>query len=68
MIQINRHPDFFFRMCLLKQDDEIYMTKSQQVFQDMIEYNKQLFDAFAIIHDKYNQKPELHQAEFNEKG
>lgn len=44
------------------------MTKSQQYFQDMMEYNKKNFDEFKIIHDKYQNIPEKFQDEFNEKG
>lgn len=43
------------------------MTKSQQYFQDMLEYNKELFDEFKEIHDKYALDDSL-QKEFNEVG
>ncbi len=44
------------------------MTKSQQYFQDMMEYNKEIFDNFAKIHDEYSKDPEKFQQEFNEEG
>ncbi len=44
------------------------MTKSQQYFQDMMEYNKEAFDAFKKIHDAYNPKTKENQEEFNEAG
>lgn len=44
------------------------MTKSQEFFQDMMTYNKELFDQFKEIHDKYAEEPEKYKDEFNEKG
>jgi hypothetical protein len=44
------------------------MTKSQQYFQDMMDYNKPAFDAFKIIHDKYPENPKKYQEELNEEG
>lgn len=44
------------------------MTKSQQYFQDMMEYNKEAFDAFKVIHDQYTQDPKKYQDLFNEEG
>lgn len=44
------------------------MTKSQQVFQDMMEYNKELFENFKLIHDKYAADEKTYQQEFNEQG
>jgi hypothetical protein len=44
------------------------MTKSQQFFEDMMTYNKELFDAFKDLHDKYAETPEKYKDEFNEKG
>ncbi len=44
------------------------MTKSQQYFQDMLEYNKKIFDEFKKLHEKYENAPEKFQDEFNEKG
>lgn len=44
------------------------MTKHKQHFKDMMEYNKELFDEFKIIHDKYAIEPEKYKDEFNEKG
>lgn len=44
------------------------MTKSQQYFQDMIEYHKDLFDNFSKIHNEYVQDAKKFQKEFNEKG
>jgi CRISPR/Cas system-associated protein Cas10 (large subunit of type III CRISPR-Cas system) len=44
------------------------MTKSQQYFQDMMEYNKELFDEFKIIHDKFASDEKKYREEFNEVG
>jgi len=44
------------------------MTKSQQYFQDMVEYNKELFDEFKEIHDKFALDEKKYQQAFNEVG
>jgi len=44
------------------------MTKSQQVFQDMMDYNQELFDSFKKIHDEYEKDVKTYQQEFNEEG
>ncbi len=44
------------------------MTKSQQMFEDMMTYNKDIFDQFKEIHDNYALDPEKCKDEFNEKG
>lgn len=44
------------------------MTKSQQYFQDMMEYNKEAFDNFKLIHDKYNVETKEFQGELNKAG
>ena len=44
------------------------MTKSQQYFQDMMEYNKELFDEFKVIHDKFAENEDKYRHEFNEIG
>ena len=44
------------------------MTKHEQYFKDMLTYNKELFDEFKIIHDKYASDPEKFKEEFNKKG
>ena len=44
------------------------MTKSQQYFQDMMDYNKEAFEVFKSIHDKYIQNQKKYQEEFNEEG
>lgn len=44
------------------------MTKSQQYFQDMMEYNQEAFDTFKQIHDKYDPQTKAHQEEFNQVG
>lgn len=44
------------------------MTKHKQCFQDMMDYNKELFEEFKSIHDKYATEPEKFKDEFNEKG
>lgn len=44
------------------------MTKSQQYFQDMMEYNKELFNKFAEIHQKFMQDEKNWKKEFDETG
>ncbi len=44
------------------------MTKSQQYFQDMMDYNKEAFDAFEVIHQQYAQDQKKYQEIFNEEG
>lgn len=44
------------------------MTKSQQYFQDMIDFNKELFVEFKEIHDKYALDEKKYQEAFNEVG
>ncbi|HEX8965841.1 MAG TPA: hypothetical protein VF820_05415 [Patescibacteria group bacterium] len=44
------------------------MTKSQQYFHDMMEYNKKVFEDFKVLHDKYEKDQKKFQDEFNEKG
>lgn len=44
------------------------MPKYQQYFQEMIEYNRDLFNEFKDIHDKYSVDPTEYQEELNEKG
>lgn len=44
------------------------MTKSQQYFQDMLEYNKELFTQFADIHEKFVQDGKKWKEEFDEIG
>lgn len=44
------------------------MTKSQQYFQDMMDYNKELFDRFRDVHDKFAQDENKHKEAFNEIG
>ncbi len=44
------------------------MTKSQQYFQDMMEYHKELFDEFKVIHDKFAMDEKKWRQEFNEVG
>lgn len=34
----------------------------------MVEQNKEAFDAFRPVHDKYTLKPDLNQEEFNNEG
>lgn len=41
------------------------MTKYKQYFNEMIEQNKDVFDAFKVIHDKYMLNPDNNQKEFN---
>lgn len=44
------------------------MTKYKEYFQDMLEYNKELFDEFKEIHDKYSMDQKKWQEEFNKIG
>lgn len=44
------------------------MTKHQQIFQTMLEENKDAFEEFKIIHDAYSNDQEKYQEEFNKKG
>ena len=44
------------------------MTKSQQYFHDMMEYHKELFDEFKMIHDKFVEDEKKYRQEFNEIG
>lgn len=44
------------------------MTKHQQVFQTMLEENKEAFLEFQDVHDRYKEDQEAYQAEFNKKG
>lgn len=44
------------------------MTKSQQYFQDMMDYNKELFDEFKDIHDKFALDEKKYRETFNEVG
>ena len=34
----------------------------------MLDENKDFFDTFKVLHDKYKESPEEHQAEFNIQG
>jgi hypothetical protein len=44
------------------------MTKFKEYFERMIATNKQIFDEFRILHNKYQDHQELLQEEFNKKG
>ena len=44
------------------------MPKYQQYFQEMIEYNQDLFTSFKNLQEKYQKDPALYQDEFNEVG
>ena len=44
------------------------MTKYQQTFQDMLDYNEDLFSAFTKVHELYMQDAKKYQAQFNELG
>lgn len=44
------------------------MTKSLQYFQDMMDYNKELFDEFQSIHDKFAENEQKNKQQFNEVG
>jgi hypothetical protein len=44
------------------------MTKSQQYFQDMMDYNKETFEVFKKVHDAYIKDPQHWQEKLNEEG
>jgi hypothetical protein len=44
------------------------MTKSQQVFQDMMEYHTAVFTSFKKVHDDYEKDPQKYQQQLNEEG
>ena len=44
------------------------MTKYQQTFQDMVEYNVDLFSAFTKVHALYIEDKQKYQQQFNELG
>lgn len=44
------------------------MTKYQQTFQDMMDYNTDLFSAFTKVHELYMQDAKKWQTQFNELG
>lgn len=44
------------------------MTKSQQYFQDMLDYNKELFAKFKDIHEKFLHDEKKWKIEFDETG
>ncbi|MFI5265548.1 MAG: hypothetical protein ACHQT7_02270 [Candidatus Levyibacteriota bacterium] len=44
------------------------MTKNQKYFMLMLEENKDFFDTFKTLHDKYKENQETYQAEFNTQG
>lgn len=44
------------------------MQKYQKVYTEMIEAHRELFDAFALVHDKYVLDPDTHKTEFNSLG
>lgn len=43
-------------------------TRYKEYFDKMLEENKEAFDEFKILHDKYNEDENKYQEEFNEKG
>jgi len=44
------------------------MIKYKQVFSEMLEYNRDLFESFRSIHSRYELDPESLQLVFNEEG
>lgn len=44
------------------------MTKTQQVIQDMLDYNKDIFEHFQIIHEAYTRDAKKYQVQFNDEG
>lgn len=46
----------------------INMSKYQKLFQEMIEGNRELFDSFKEIHEKYVENDVKYQKDFNRHG
>ena len=44
------------------------MTKTDQYYTLMLQQNKELFDSFREIHDKYTAEPDKYHDSFNEVG
>lgn len=44
------------------------MQKYKQVFQEMLEYNSDLFTSFKTLHDNYALNSKVFQTEFNDEG
>lgn len=44
------------------------MAKYQQVFEEMLSQNSELFDTFRKIHNQYSQDPQTWRAKYNEEG
>lgn len=44
------------------------MTKHQKYFMAMLDENKNFFDKFKILHDKYKENNETYQDEYNIEG
>lgn len=44
------------------------MAKYTEVIKDMLEYNKDLFESFRVLEEKYNDDPATYQVEFNSEG
>lgn len=44
------------------------MPKYKEYVQKMIDENKEVFEEFRLLHDKYSQDQDNMQAEFNQKG
>lgn len=44
------------------------MTKYQKYFSSMLDENKEFFDKFKTLHDKYKENQDIYQAEFNKQG
>lgn len=44
------------------------MTKHEQVLQDMLSFNQEMFGKFQHIHDLFQENPEKYKDEFNEIG
>ena len=47
---------------------DIYMTKYKEYVGRMLENNKELFDGFRELHDRYALDQEKYQEEFNKEG
>jgi hypothetical protein len=44
------------------------VAKYQQVFEEMISQNKEVFDSFKKIHEEYSKNPESCRVKYNQEG
>lgn len=51
-----------------KKDKLDVVVKYKLYLSEMLEQNKEIFDKFRPLHDKYAQDPETHQNQYNQEG